>query len=337
MEAQSSVTPSQIATATGREAADLFEYSISTPVTVKKNESAMLPFLQQKINAKKLLIYSNRSSQNPLNAAEVTNSTGMTLDGGPITVYDGGVYAGEALMETVKALDKRLISYGVDLGTRITAAFDSKTETVREVHVVRGMLTASLSRVETTTYNARNVDNKAKTLIIEQPVAYGYTVVSPKPLETTANAWRFQMELPTSSPAKLPVVLERVYDQTFALTNMTPDAILVWTQNKALSDTARRQLEQLRDLKNQLANVNNEIGSVQAEITSAAQDEDRTRQNVASLNGVSGQQQQVQNYARQLAELESRITALRDRSAALEKQKTSLQGQVNAAIEKMSF
>jgi flagellar biosynthesis chaperone FliJ len=332
------VAPSQIAsTATGREAADLFEYSISTPVTVKKNESAMLPFLQQKISAKKLLIYSDRSSQNPLNAAEVTNSTGMTLDGGPITVYDGGVYAGEALMETVKASDKRLISYGVDLGTRITTAFDSQTETVREVHVVRGMLTASMSRVETTTYNARNVDNKAKTLIIEQPAAYGYTVVSPKPLETTAKAWRFQMELPANSPAKLPVVLERVYDQTFALTNMTPDNILIWTQNKALSDTARRQLEQLRDLKNQLANVNNEMGSVQNEITSVAQDEDRTRQNLASLNGVSGQQQQVQNYARQLAELESRITTLRDRSAALEKQKTSLQGQVNAAIEKMSF
>jgi flagellar biosynthesis chaperone FliJ len=332
------VSPSQIAnTATGREAADLFEYSISTPVTVKKNESAMLPFLQQKISAKKLLIYSDRSSQNPLNAAEVTNSTGMTLDGGPITVYDGGVYAGEALMETVKASDKRLISYGVDLGTRITTAFDSQTETVREVHVLRGMLTASMSRVETTTYNARNVDNKAKTLIIEQPAAYGYTVVSPKPLETTAKAWRFQMELPASSPAKLPVVLERVYDQTFALTNMTPDNILVWTQNKALSDTARRQLEQLRDLKNQLASVNNETGSVQNEINSVAQDEDRTRQNLASLNGVSGQQQQVQNYARQLAELESRITALRDRSAALEKQKTSLQGQVNAAIEKMSF
>src|SRR5581483_2790758 len=127
---------SQIAnTATGREAADLFEYSIPSTVTVKKNESAMLPFLQQKIGARKLIIYSDRSSQNPLNAAELTNSTGMTLDGGPITVYDAGVYAGEALMETLKASDKRLISYGVDLGTRITTAFDSKSDTVMEVHV----------------------------------------------------------------------------------------------------------------------------------------------------------------------------------------------------------
>ncbi len=69
-----------------------------------------------------------------MDAAEITNSTGKTLDGGPITVYDAGSYAGEALVETLKAGDKRLISYGVDLGTRVTTAFDSTRDTVREIH-----------------------------------------------------------------------------------------------------------------------------------------------------------------------------------------------------------
>ena len=86
----------------------------------------MLPFLQQTIEGRKLLIYSDHSSQHPTNAAELTNTSGKTLDGGPITVYDGGAYGGEALMETLKAGDKRLISYAVDLGTRITEAFGSK-------------------------------------------------------------------------------------------------------------------------------------------------------------------------------------------------------------------
>ena len=108
------------------ELGELFEYRIAQPVTIRKDESAMLPFLQQAIEARKLLIYSDHSSQHPTNAAELTNSTGKTLDGGPITVYDGGAYGGEALMETLKAGDKRLISYAVDLGTRITEAFGSK-------------------------------------------------------------------------------------------------------------------------------------------------------------------------------------------------------------------
>ena len=333
-----SAEPSSFAsTATGREAADLFEYSIPSAVTVKKNESAMLPFLQRKIGARKLLIYSDQTSHNPLNAAEVTNSTGMTLDGGPITVYDAGVYAGEALMETVKAADKRLISYGVDLGTRITTAFDSAELTVREVHVNRGVLTAKMSRVDTTTYSARNVDAKAKTLIIEQPAEADYNVISPKPIETSASAWRFQMELPAKSPAKMAIVLENVYSQTTELTSITPEDILSWTQNKVLGAAGRRQLIQLADLKKRLAQTNTEIVSNDAEVVSIGNDETRARQNISSLSNVSGQQEQVQNYARQLAQLETRISTLRDRHGALEKQRTTLQGQINELIEGMNF
>jgi hypothetical protein len=126
---ESGLAPSSIAAAAaGREFGELFEYRIPTPVTVRRNESAMLPFLQQKVDTRKLLIYSDPSAAHPLDAAEITNSTGKTLDGGPITVYEGGGYAGEALMETVKMDDKRLISYGVDLGTRITTQWDSQSE-----------------------------------------------------------------------------------------------------------------------------------------------------------------------------------------------------------------
>jgi DNA repair exonuclease SbcCD ATPase subunit len=323
--------------ATGRDAADLFEYSLPSAVTVKKNESAMLPFLQQKVGAKKLIIYSSHRSENPLNAAEITNSTHMTLDGGPITVYDGGVYAGEALMETLKANDKRLISYGVDLGTRITSAFDSKAETIREIHIDRGILSAKTSRLETTTYSIRNIDAKEKKLVIEQQAMPQYSVVSPKPFETTATAWRFQVDLAANSPAKLPVVLERIYDQTYTVSSLTPDVITYWAENKLLSDSARRQLEQLRDLKNQLATASSELTDNDNEVSNVTRDEERVRQNIGSLNGVSGQQQQVQTYARQLSDLENRITKLRDRHAELEKAKAALQTQVNAAVEKISF
>ena len=37
-----------------------------------------------------------------MNAAELTNDSGKTLDGGPITVFDANTYGGEALMETLR-------------------------------------------------------------------------------------------------------------------------------------------------------------------------------------------------------------------------------------------
>lgn len=334
---RASVTSSISSTAATRELGELFEYRIPTPVTVKKNQSAMLPFLQQKIEARKLLIYADQSSAHPMNAAELTNSSGKTLDGGPITVYDGGAYGGEALMETLKAGDKRLISYGVDLGTRITTQFDSKGEIVREIHMRRGVLTSRVAAQETRTYTIRNVDQKAKTLIIEHPARYQYSLLDLKPWEKTANAYRFEVKLAPGATEKFPVAEERVFENSFALVNLTPDVLLTYIQNKNLSDAARKQLQQVADRKQQIADTNAEIRQAQSRISSLTQDQERIRQNINSLNQVSGQQQQVQSYARKLASQESELATLRDQVAALERKRGTLEAELNSLILKMEF
>lgn len=330
--------PSAIAsTATGGALGELFEYRFSTPVTVRKSESAMLPFLQEKLTARKLLIYSDPNATNPLNSVELTNSTGKTLDGGPITVYDAGAYAGEALVETLKKGDKRLISYGIDLGTRVTTAFESQAQVVREAHFQRGLLVTRTAASETRTYTIRNVDQDAKTLIIEHPARQGYKVLNQKPVETTAAAYRFEVKLPAGAVEKFPVTEERIIESTVSLTNLTPDVIASYVQNKNLSDTARTQLQQVLDLKRQIAAADAELQRIQTQINSLFQDQERVRQNINSLNRVAGQEQQVQNYSRQLAAQETQLATSRDQQAQLQQRKTALQTQLNALIEKMEF
>jgi hypothetical protein len=316
---------------------ELFEYRFSTPITVKKDESAMLPFLQQKIGARKLLIYSENYGEHPMSAAELTNSTGKTLDGGPITVFEGAGYSGEALMTTLKAADKRLISYAVDLGTRVTTAFDSSRSAVREIHVNRGMLTARASVEDIRTYTVRNVDAKAKTLVIEQAQRPEYKVLTPKPTETTATANRFEVKLGPDSSEKFPVTEERVYDTTTSVSSLTPDVLLSYVQNKVVSDAGRRGLQQILDAKRQLADLDNQIRQVDGEIAGLKDDETRVRQNIQSLNQVSGQQEQVQKYARQLADQESQLATRRDRASDLRKQKAAQEANLNDLIGKLEF
>lgn len=316
---------------------ELFEYRFSTPVTVKKDESAMLPFLQQKIASRKLLIYSENYGEHPMSAAELTNSTGKTLDGGPITVFDANSYGGEALMTTLKTGDKRLISYAVDLGTRVTTKFDSSRNIVREIHVNRGMLTTRSAMQETKTYTIRNVDQKAKTLIIEHGQRAEYKLLDQKPAETTANAYRFEVKLGADSTTKFPVSEERVYDSTTAVSNLSPDVLLTYVQNKAISDAGRRALQQIVDVKRQIADVDNQGRQADGDINSLISDQNRIRQNIQSLNQVSGQQDQVQKYARQLADQETQLAGMRDRQSALKKQKAGLESNLNGLIEKLDF
>ena len=326
------------ASGSATEVADLFQYSIKDPVTVKKNESAMLPFLQQKIAARKLIIYSDASKTNPLSAAELTNNTGRTLDGGPITVYDAGTYAGEALVETVKNADKRFISYGVDLGTRISTTQNSHNDNVREIHVHDGLLVTRSAIIQKKTYAVRNVDARAKTLIIEYPVRPSYKLIdTAAPMETARDVYRFEVKVPASGSVDFPVTEENVYDQQTAISNITPDSLAVYIRNKTISDAARRQLQQIADVKTQLVTNDKEKSNIDGDIQNTTRDEDRNRQNIASLSQVSGQQQIVQDYARKLSDQETQIAKLRDRMTALETQRTSLLSQLNGLIEKLEF
>jgi hypothetical protein len=330
----SSIAPAGAAT----EVADLFQYSIKDPVTVKKNESAMLPFLQQKIAARKLIIYSDANKTNPLSAAELTNNTGRTLDGGPITVYDAGTYAGEALVETVKNADKRFISYGVDLGTRISTTQNSHNDNVREIHVHDGLLVTRSAIIQKKTYAVRNVDPRAKTLIIEYPVRPSYKLIeTAAPMETARDVYRFEVKVPASGSVDFPVTEENVYDQQTAISNITPDSLAIYIRNKTISDAARRQLQQIADVKTQLVANDKEKSNTDGDIQNTTRDEDRNRQNIASLSQVSGQQQIVQDYARKLSDQETQIAKLRDRQTALETQRTSLLAQLNGLIEKLEF
>jgi len=323
---------------TATEIADLFEYSIRTPVTVKKSESAMLPFLQQKITARKLVIYSDQSKPNPLSAAELTNTSGRTLDGGPITVYDSGAYAGEALVETIKSNDKRFISYGVDLGTRISTTLGSSTNNIRELHAHDGLLVTRSALVQKKVYAIRNVDAREKTLIIEHPLRPNYHLVdTAKPMETARDVYRFEIKVPSNGALDFPVTEENVYDQQTSVSSMTPDNLLVYIRNQALSDAAKRQLQQVADVKTQIANIETERRKLDTDVQSIARDEERNRQNIASLSNVSGQQQIVQDYARKLSDQETQITKARDHEAALDSERLRLQGQLNTLIGKLDF
>jgi hypothetical protein len=327
-----------VAQATAQQMGELFEYRIGERVTIHKDESAMLPFLQQKIEARKLLIYSSGSgSEHPTNAAELDNSTGKTLDGGPVTVYDGGAYGGEALMETLKSGDKRLISYAVDLGTRITEAFGTTATTIREIRANRGVVMTKVASQETRTYTARNVDRKDKTLIIEHPLRANYTLLNQKPAALTGTAYRFEIKLAAGATETFPVSEEIVYDQSYAATNLTPDLLVTFLSNKTLTSQGRKQLQQISDLKARIAENDGALRYSTEQTQSLSSDEDRLRRNIDSLNNVTGQQQLVQNYARQIDAAEQRLAELRDHEAELQKKKASLESEVAEAIQDLSF
>ncbi len=145
------------------------------------------------------------------------------------------------------------------------------------------------------------------------------------------------MKLAAGATEKFPVAEERVYETTTSVSSLTPDVLLSYVQNKALSDAARNQLQQILDAKRQIADLDNQMRQVDNDNSNIISDQARIRQNIQSLNQVSGQQDQVQKYAHQLATQEAALAASRDRWSALSKQKAAEESTLNTLIEKLSF
>lgn len=332
--------PSNLAINTeGRDLGDLFEYRFGAPVTVKKNESAMLPFLQQKLGSRKLLIYTfGQPNQNPMSSAEITNSSGKTLDGGPITVFDANAYAGEALMETLKTSDKRLISYAVDLGTRVTTNIDSGTDVIREIKAKNGILTTKSAVESKTTYTIRNVDAKAKLLVVQHPLRGDHKLLGNlKPAETTSHHHRFEVKLAPNANEKFVVNEERVYENSLTITDLSGDHLLIYVRNKNLSDNARKQLEAIVAKRNELARAQETLRRLEAEINELVKDQERLRQNLTALNRVAGQEAQVRKYSADLAASEGKLASLRDQQSETRKREQQLDAELDALAEKLEF
>ena len=84
----------------GADAGELFQYSITAPVTLARQQSAMLPIVNQKIQGEKVSIYNqNVQARHPLNGLKLKNTSALHLMQGPLTVFDAGAYAGDARIE----------------------------------------------------------------------------------------------------------------------------------------------------------------------------------------------------------------------------------------------
>lgn len=151
---------------------DFFEYNLKEKVTIGKNQSALVPILQTRIDAEKVTLW-NEATGEPLRALWFSNTSGMTLDAGSFNVLDEGTFAGEGMLDAVRPGEKRLISYAGDPALRIQVDAQSAEKPFSRIRVIKGTMIMTKEERETKTYKISNSDTAARDVIIEHPARSG--------------------------------------------------------------------------------------------------------------------------------------------------------------------
>jgi len=322
----------------GADLGELFEYRMQRAVTIGAGESAILPFFQGDVEGDRLVVFDeSEGSQHPRNAFELRNETGQTFDGGAVTVFEGGGYAGEALIDTLGSGDERLLSYSVDLGTRITSKLQSRAIRSNEVRASRGVLLEKTTDRAIKTYTIRNVDDREKRLWIQHEAEFEFDLIEPQPIERTADGYRFEIVVEPNSESSLAVIEEHVYDERVQISYLDDEETQVLMRDKTISESGVQLLSRIVELGRRLETLEAEEDRETERKGSLESEQSRLRQMIGTLNSVSGQQARVQEMAARLFAINAEVEQATNRIQELSRGYDELDEERERMIEVAEF
>ena len=245
------------------------------------------------------------NARHPLNGYRLKNNSPLHLMQGPITVFDGGAYAGDAQILDLPPGQDRLISYALDLNTEVEPRLEGGTQELATVSLKKGTMLVSRRLVEDRSYLIRNRDRKSKTVLIEQPYRADWKLVEPKDAtERTRDQYRFSVPVDAGKTATLRVKETLPVQESILLMDSGLDQIAYYQQAKEVSPKVKEALQRVVHLRSKLDDTRAQRTRLEQRIGEITAEHHRIRENMQRL------QQNSDLYTRYVKKLDGQETEL---------------------------
>lgn len=333
----SSAAAQQQAEAEGKDLGDYFEYNLKQKITIGKNQSALVPILQSRIEAEKVTIW-NENTRDTRRALWITNSSGLTLDSGTFNIVDQNTFAGEGLIDEVHPAERRLISYAGDSALRVTMVQQSSEKPYTRIQIAKGTMIVTREQRDSRTYTLHNADNAPRDVVIEHPARENWKLAEgTKPDETSASYLRFRVAVPASQTQSLRIEEYQPLDSKYQLSNLDDNTVALISQQRQITPAMQDAFRRVLDQKNKVDEIGVQIKTRQREIESITRDQARVRENMKGLKGTAEEKALVQRYVRQLDSQEDSLNSLNKESADLQIKKNEAARQLDQIVQEISF
>jgi hypothetical protein len=328
-EASTSISPTTKAAAFD----DFFAYNLTEPVTIRKNESALVPILQAKIEADRVTLVSSNgySTTQPLRALWITNTSGLTLDSGSFSIVENGKFGGEGLLDPIHDKEKRLLSYAADQAVHVSTEKQLNNSRVTHITAAKGVLTLHSAVQNEITYVVHNSAADPRTIVLEHPVQKGYELTSDvKATETTPTVYRFRLAAEPGKTVRLRVAASHRGASTYQLTRSDDNQFTYIISQSGNDATLQTALTPILEARRHVADAQTALDQTKAVLDSLHKDEERQRANITAL--ATADKDSRQRFVHDLNQTEDKITVsqteLTSRTAALETAKADLANRI---------
>lgn len=312
-----------------QEVGDLFCYEIEERVDVQRGRSALVPILHASIEAQSVLHY-NRDvrEKNPMTAFKLNNTSGLTLEGGPITVFEGSAYVGEAMLDTVRAGEERLTPYSVELGVSVKQDSSRHTEDVTRISKQGQFIYKHFRTLQVSVYQFDSRLDTARTVYLDHRFTYPQWLDGDEPVEVTEHYWRYRFDLPAREVFQFVVSEVAQNAEAIDLPAIAHYEIRALSEKKLIGLEVAASLSVIADKAQALAQGREQRATLEEQLEGIGQGQARLRDNLKVLGSSVEESRLRQTYVNKLElqeqELEALTQAISDQTHENEAMKASL-------------
>ncbi len=330
------------AEATGDERGALFAYHVGHPVSVARGQSAMVPIVNTRLDARRELLYKSQRApgsnnlRHPVAALRLRNTTGLTLERGPVTVLAAGDYAGEAVLPFTRTGAELIVAYAVELGINVAEQAGHERR-IHAVHVKDTYLLIEEYDLRSYVYDLTSTLDQAAVVTVEHPPLANYTFYeTPNPAETGSGFARWQVNCPAQARISFKVVEARLVSRQEQVRSLNGAQIQDFLSRGLLDATVAKALDGVLALYRQIDETRLQISQAEQERETIFAHQRQIQGNLQPLGREGEEGALRQRYVATLATFEDQLGVLATRISDLQATIVRLEDQATRRLKRLS-
>ena len=302
----------------GEELGELFQYVISTPVTVGRGQSAMVPIVSSDLGYRKDLLYNGaKLPTHPVATLRLENESGLTLERGPVTVLESSEYVGEAILPFTVAGGELVVPYAVELAVKVREQASSARE-MHRLHIKGAYLHFEEWDIRKREYQLNNSTGDPVQVLVEHPRSSHYDLFhTPEPAERTDEHLRFQVQAPAWGETTLQVQERRLTRRREELRKQSYKALQKYLRQGLIERGLHDQVTDLLRLWDKIEENEKALTRIEKDREKVYQAQQQIQGNMGALSQTGKEGNMRARYVQRLEATEAQLEELARRESAL--------------------
>ena len=301
----------ELSQAEGEESGSLFIYRVVDPLDLDAHHSALVPIVQQNVEAESITWFS-RGDYDAYTGARLVNSTTQTLPSGVVSFFADGGFVGESALRRLKPKERQFVLFGSEQDVDLDRDQDVVADRIVDVRSENGK--AEASRVVETehTLTVHNRSGRARTVYVALDVPRNARIDAEVELDfdLDTSSPLVRIEVPAGTEVSETVKVETgqvqgfdVEDEKF-LVELRDDEGIPKAKRDTIADVLKHRRARLDAAQN--------VTGLRAKLKRKTEELERLRTDLDALGRVRMRGRVAKKLAKKLLETEHRVEDLRD-------------------------